>query len=48
MKNADHMLKEIIKTVDSNGDGKIQYEGGFSIPREAIWEDNIKVAHNRD
>ncbi|KAK3387275.1 mitochondrial carrier domain-containing protein [Podospora didyma] len=26
MKNADHMLKEIIKTVDSNGDGKIQYE----------------------
>ncbi|KAK0670049.1 mitochondrial carrier domain-containing protein [Cercophora samala] len=26
MKNADHMLKEIIKAVDSNGDGKIQYE----------------------
>ncbi|KAK4165109.1 mitochondrial carrier domain-containing protein [Cladorrhinum sp. PSN259] len=26
MKNADHMLKEIIKTVDTNGDGKIQYE----------------------
>lgn len=29
MKNAEHMLKEIIKAVDSNGDGKIQYEGGF-------------------
>ncbi|KAK4222062.1 mitochondrial carrier domain-containing protein [Podospora fimiseda] len=26
MKNADHMLKEIIRTVDTNGDGKIQYE----------------------
>ncbi|KAK4178702.1 mitochondrial carrier domain-containing protein [Triangularia setosa] len=26
MKNADHMLQEIIKAVDSNGDGKIQYE----------------------
>ncbi|KAK4655777.1 hypothetical protein QC762_305400 [Podospora pseudocomata] len=26
MKNAEHMLKEIIKAVDSNGDGKIQYE----------------------
>ena len=29
MKNADDMLKQIIKTVDTNGDGKIQYEGGF-------------------
>lgn len=27
MKNADDMLKTIIKVVDSNGDGKIQYEG---------------------
>ncbi|KAI0900340.1 mitochondrial carrier [Annulohypoxylon nitens] len=26
MKNADDMLKTIIKVVDSNGDGKIQYE----------------------
>ncbi|KAI1095165.1 mitochondrial carrier [Rostrohypoxylon terebratum] len=26
MKNADDMLKAIIKVVDSNGDGKIQYE----------------------
>jgi len=30
MKNADHMLKEIIRAVDTNGDGKIQYEGAFS------------------
>ena len=27
MKNADDMMKEIIKVVDTNGDGKIQYEG---------------------
>lgn len=27
MKNADDMLKEIMKTVDTNRDGKIQYEG---------------------
>lgn len=27
MKNADDMLTEIIKTVDTNRDGKIQYEG---------------------
>lgn len=27
MKNADDMLKNIIKVVDMNGDGKIQYEG---------------------
>ncbi|KAK1777898.1 mitochondrial carrier domain-containing protein [Copromyces sp. CBS 386.78] len=26
MKNADNMLKDIIKVVDTNGDGKIQYE----------------------
>ncbi|RYP28305.1 hypothetical protein DL767_007265 [Monosporascus sp. MG133] len=26
MKNADGMLKEIIKVVDTNGDGKVQYE----------------------
>jgi hypothetical protein len=29
MKNADDMLKEIIRTVDTSGDGKIQYEGAF-------------------
>lgn len=28
MKNADEMLRQIIELVDSNGDGKIQYEGG--------------------
>lgn len=27
MKNADDMLQEIIKAVDTNRDGKIQYEG---------------------
>ncbi len=27
MKNADDLLKEIIKMVDTSGDGKIQYEG---------------------
>ncbi|KAK0704918.1 mitochondrial carrier domain-containing protein [Lasiosphaeris hirsuta] len=26
MKNADHMLKEIIRVVDTNGDGRIQYD----------------------
>lgn len=44
MKNADDMMKEIIKVVDTNGDGKIQYEGehvvrwssgapGLNVPR---------------
>ncbi len=27
MKNADEMLKDIVKKVDTSGDGKIQYEG---------------------
>jgi hypothetical protein len=27
LKNADDMLNTIIKVVDTNGDGKIQYEG---------------------
>lgn len=27
MKNADSMLKVILEEVDTNGDGKIQYEG---------------------
>lgn len=27
MKNADDMLKQIVREVDSSGDGKIQYEG---------------------
>jgi hypothetical protein len=27
MKNADEMLKKIMDAVDTNGDGKIQYEG---------------------
>lgn len=27
MKNADDMLKDIIKVVDTNRDGKIQFEG---------------------
>lgn len=27
MKNADEMLKKTLKEVDTNGDGKIQYEG---------------------
>lgn len=27
LKNADGMLQEIIKAVDTDGDGKIQYEG---------------------
>ena len=29
LKNADQMLKAIISFVDTSGDGKIQYEGGF-------------------
>lgn len=27
LKNADDMLKALVRFVDSNGDGKIQYEG---------------------
>lgn len=27
MKNADSMVKTILSEVDSNGDGKIQYQG---------------------
>jgi Ca2+-binding EF-hand superfamily protein len=27
MKNADDMLKSIIRMVDTSGDGKVQYEG---------------------
>jgi hypothetical protein len=27
MKDADEMLKKILKEVDTNGDGKIQFEG---------------------
>ena len=27
MKNADDMLKAIVQIVDTNGDGKIQYDG---------------------
>lgn len=27
LKNADGMLQEIIKVVDTDGDGKISYEG---------------------
>lgn len=27
MKHADDMLKDVIKVVDTDGDGKIQYEG---------------------
>jgi hypothetical protein len=27
MKNADDMLKGIVRMVDTSGDGKIQYEG---------------------
>lgn len=27
LKNADAMLKKIMNEVDTNGDGKIQYEG---------------------
>lgn len=34
MKNADHLLHRIMKEVDTNRDGKIQYEGmlGFFSP----------------
>jgi len=32
MKNADDMLKAVIKVVDTNGDDKIQYEGKFRRP----------------
>lgn len=30
MKNADHMLRKILDEVDTNNDGKIQYEGAAS------------------
>jgi hypothetical protein len=33
LKNADQMLKAIIGLVDTSGDGKIQYEGGFGTRR---------------
>ncbi|KAI1099748.1 mitochondrial carrier [Jackrogersella minutella] len=36
MKNADHMLKDIIKAVDTNGDGKIQYEANH------VWSDIVE------
>lgn len=32
MKNADDLLGEIIKVVDTNRDGKIQYEGRVHRP----------------
>jgi solute carrier family 25 (mitochondrial phosphate transporter), member 23/24/25/41 len=31
LKNADSILKDIVRAVDTNGDGKIQYEGSFII-----------------
>lgn len=31
MKNADGMMMEIIKAVDTNGDGKIQYDGAHAL-----------------
>jgi solute carrier family 25 phosphate transporter 23/24/25/41 len=31
LKNADSMLRQIMNQVDTNGDGKIQYEGTLSI-----------------
>lgn len=31
MKNADHMLRKIMTVVDTNDDGKIQYEGESSV-----------------
>lgn len=30
LKNADAMLRKIMTEVDTNGDGKIQYEGTYS------------------
>ena len=27
MKNADELLKQVVRAVDTNGDGKIQYDG---------------------
>lgn len=36
MKNADDMMKEIIKVVDTNGDGKIQYEGAHRLALSTI------------
>lgn len=38
LKNADGILQEIIKVVDSNGDGKIQYEGRHHLD---FWETRI-------
>lgn len=49
MKNADDMLKSIVKKLDTSGDGKIQYEGwsdGLSFSEEskiADAADNIRV-----
>lgn len=37
MKNADEMLRTIISIVDTSGDGKIQYEGGFFFRPGAFW-----------
>ena len=34
MKNAGDLLKEIMKMVDTNGDGKIQYDGTLSSSAE--------------
>lgn len=31
MKNADDMMKRILNEVDTNGDGKIQYEGTWRL-----------------
>ena len=32
LQNADDMLREMIKVVDTNRDGKIQYEGRVQVP----------------
>jgi hypothetical protein len=35
LKNAHHLLHDVMKAVDSNRDGKIQYEGMRSITMPA-------------
>lgn len=46
LKNADDMLKDIIKVVDTNGDGKIQYEGPHTpLPLVLLWSVEYCCGH---
>jgi len=37
LKNADHILSDVMKAVDQDGDGYIQYHGQPTPPTTPIW-----------